>query len=171
MQKTDPVSVETAIAALDALTEAQCQVLDRVALHQTSKEIARDLGIAPNTVDQRLQSARRKLGTKDRASTARQYTLLKTICGQTICGSAAVDGSVFTFETESMDFSSDAAFRIEDASSAKQFYWERRGSILEALDAKFGRVGRLGAILICSLAIVVIVLVVTTISVTLGPLI
>lgn len=170
MQTTSTPSVQQAEAILDSLTAAQCEVLDRVVLHQTSKEIARELGIAPNTVDQRLKSARKKLNTIDRASTARRYTLLKTICGRTIYGSSAVDESIFAFERDVTESASDALFRVEDASAAKHFYWERQGSFLEALDARFGRLGRVGAVLLAALTIVLIILVVTSISVTLGAL-
>lgn len=56
---------------LDKLTEGQRECLRRVLLHQTSKDIARELGISPHTVDQRLRVATRALGVSSRIEAAR----------------------------------------------------------------------------------------------------
>lgn len=76
---------------LDAITPRQRSVLDLVLEHRTSKEIARELNIAPNTVDQRLNAARDKLGARDRAETARIYAQLLNICGESTYGFSVVD--------------------------------------------------------------------------------
>ncbi len=55
------------------LTEGQKQCLRLVDRHCTSKEIARELGISPFTVDQRLDSARRKLNADSRRSAAKIF--------------------------------------------------------------------------------------------------
>lgn len=56
------------------LSEGQLLCLRLVAQHRTSKEIARELGISEDTVDQRIASARRKLGAQSRAEAARILT-------------------------------------------------------------------------------------------------
>jgi len=53
------------------LSEAQRACLRRVFAHQTSKDIARELGISPHTVDQRLRTAARILGVAGRIDAAR----------------------------------------------------------------------------------------------------
>ena len=53
------------------LTEGQRDCLRRVLMHQTSKDIARDLGISPHTVDQRLRVATKTLGVSSRIEAAR----------------------------------------------------------------------------------------------------
>lgn len=62
---------------LDDLTLKQRECLEQVLLHRTSKQIAIALGISPYTVDQRLDSARRKLGVATRADAAQAYARLK----------------------------------------------------------------------------------------------
>lgn len=62
---------------LDDLTPKQRECLEQVLLHRTSKQIAIGLGISPYTVDQRLDSARRKLGVATRADAAQAYARLK----------------------------------------------------------------------------------------------
>jgi len=67
---------------LDELTAKQRQVLDLLIQHKTSKEIARELGISPHTVDQRIQFAREKLGVQSRSEAAVAYRRLIETCGQ-----------------------------------------------------------------------------------------
>jgi hypothetical protein len=57
-------------------------VLDLLIQHKTSKEIARELGISPHTVDQRIQFAREKLGVQTRSEAAVAYRRLLETCGQ-----------------------------------------------------------------------------------------
>jgi DNA-binding CsgD family transcriptional regulator len=65
------------------LSEKQKAVLDLVIRHKSSKEIARTLGISPYTVDQRITSARQKLGLNTRSELARAYIELKRVCEET----------------------------------------------------------------------------------------
>ena len=67
---------------LAGLTEKQREVLDLLIEHKTSKEIARQLGISPHTVDQRIQFAKEKLGASSRSEVALLYRRLVEICGQ-----------------------------------------------------------------------------------------
>lgn len=139
---------------LASLTPAQTEVLDRVLLHKTSKQIARELDIAPNTVDQRVKAAWMKLGVKSRASAAREYARLKSICGQTTYGSAGIPKSALSVDrgTES-DFDSKPPIRH-----------------LEGIDQRFGRFGRLGAILAIALVIALSAMLVLNVAITLSGL-
>lgn len=56
---------------IDKLTDGQKQCLRLVGQLKTSKEIARELGISPHTVDQRIKVAIRMLGVEGRADAAR----------------------------------------------------------------------------------------------------
>lgn len=64
---------------LDMLTAKQCECLELVLRHMTSKKIAIELGISPFTVDQRLDAARQKLGAATRQEAAITYMKLKKI--------------------------------------------------------------------------------------------
>ncbi len=60
------------------LTEGQKNCLRLVDDLLTSKEIARKLGISPFTVDQRLDSARKKLHAQSRKEAAKIYLAMET---------------------------------------------------------------------------------------------
>lgn len=60
-------------ALLRGLTDKQRDVLDLLVLHKTSKQIARDLGISPHTVDQRIATARKNFGVETRNALAAAY--------------------------------------------------------------------------------------------------
>ena len=62
---------------LEDLTEGQRQCLRLVLRHKTSKAIARDLGISPHTVDQRLRTAMRALGATSRVEAAQIHASLE----------------------------------------------------------------------------------------------
>lgn len=100
---------------LDRLTEKERAVLDLVLQHMPTKEIARELGLAPNTVDMRLRSAREKLGTTDRNATARVYTGLLEACGKTTCGPAVMVEPSQPAVTEVRDRRNEATFVLQDA--------------------------------------------------------
>lgn len=61
---------------LNVLTAKQREALDLLVQHKTSKEISRALGISPHTVDQRIHSAKRILGTATRGELAQKYLQL-----------------------------------------------------------------------------------------------
>ena len=56
---------------IEKLTEAQRVCLRMVLMHLSSKDIARELGISPHTVDQRLRMAIQVLGVANRFEAAR----------------------------------------------------------------------------------------------------
>jgi len=65
-----------AVDPFQGLTAKQCQVLDLLIEHRTSKEISRMLGISPHTVDQRIMLARAKLQVTSRSEVAQAYRRL-----------------------------------------------------------------------------------------------
>lgn len=75
---------ETAPVAPGGLTSRQCEVLDLLLQHRTSKEIARQLAISPHTVEQRIRLAKEKLGVHRRSDLASAYRELQSICGKSV---------------------------------------------------------------------------------------
>ena len=65
---------------LNLLTVKQRAALDLLVQHKTSKEISRVLGISPHTVDQRIDAAKRTLGTSTRGELAQRYLHLCEVC-------------------------------------------------------------------------------------------
>lgn len=58
---------------IERLSPGQLDVIERVALLMSSKEIARELGISHNTVDQRIKRIQSILNVRTRADAARMY--------------------------------------------------------------------------------------------------
>ena len=106
---------DRALELFERLTDRERAVLDCVLEHKTTKEIARDLGVSPNTVDQRLRSARQKLGTSDRNATARAYAGLLSLCGKTTCGSPVVFELSSAEQAPSQARREEATFVLHDA--------------------------------------------------------
>ena len=159
---------------LDRLSEKEREVLDLVIQHKPTKVIARELQIAPNTVDMRLKSARTKLATRDRNETARLYQYLITDCGKTTCGPSVIA----THRTEPLVANSErpigGTFVLEDSASfVLPAPWEkgRRQPLSEGLDNRFGRAWRVVAIPSMALGIALLVLALLAIAATLGALV
>lgn len=169
-----------AAGMLDSLTAGQVAVLALVVRHMTSKQIARELGIAASTVDQRVKALFAKLGVADRASAARRLIELNEICGRTIYGSSEIDGAaggrdsaprelaaeqsgpVF-FPKDSHGLHADGLFQVEHEPGMSRF--------LEVVDLRFGRLGRVGIVVAMSFALALLALVVTAIGAALSDLV
>lgn len=81
MSKTE---TRNAVDLLSELSEKQRDALDLLLHHKTSKEIARDLGISPHTVEQRLRGAKQRLGVSRRSDLATAYRQLLLLCEETV---------------------------------------------------------------------------------------
>lgn len=80
------VAVDEIENPLLSLTAKQREVLDLLIQHKTSKEISRQLGISPHTVDQRIMLARAKLGVATRGEVAQAYRRLVETYEQPVYG-------------------------------------------------------------------------------------
>ena len=69
----------------DNATDKQIEVLDLAASGMTSKHIARELGIVPRAVDQRIDVVRGKLGGMPRVDVLRHFRAWRATCGQATC--------------------------------------------------------------------------------------
>ena len=67
--------VDMTLSAIEKLNEGQRDCLRLVLAHHNSKEIARELGVSPHTVDQRLRTAMRVLGVQSRFEAARKFAV------------------------------------------------------------------------------------------------
>ncbi len=65
----------------DNLSERQVQTLTLVAEGLTSKEIGRELGVSPSTVDNHIRAAIDRLGAKNRQQAARMIQAAETAHG------------------------------------------------------------------------------------------
>ncbi len=108
---------------LASITPRQRAVMDLVIEHRTSKEIARELGIAPNTVDQRINAVRNRLGARDRAETARLYSNLLLICGETTCGFPVIAFDAEPPLSRSQEDGLSPVFTLNDASVLHAGSW------------------------------------------------
>jgi len=68
---------------IERLSEGERDCLRRVYAHQTSKDIARELGLSNHTVDMRLRTAIRKLGVSSRTEAAKLLHSLEEQAGLT----------------------------------------------------------------------------------------
>jgi DNA-binding CsgD family transcriptional regulator len=167
---------EEAAALLDQLTAKQVEVLDLLTEHLTSKLIARQLNIHPNTIDQRIAKVREVWGTVDRKDTLRRYRELQAICGKTTYGSEAVDGMSVEMEHDEspvldsdMFLTADSAEHIHDQVQDSSSSAERPFG-LQVLDVKLGKLGRLVLVLILAMGVAITFAAMLAISDALGRL-
>ncbi|MET0251477.1 MAG: helix-turn-helix transcriptional regulator [Novosphingobium sp.] len=143
------------------LTDKHREVLDRLLEHKSSKEIAIELGISPKTVDQRINSAARKLGTADRRETARAYGNLRQAWERTPYPYSYIPPQPSSGEDSGRETEA-AAFSLGDSQYfPRQAPWEIAPSTI--LPGMFhgpsGTVSRLAAILVLAAAMLVTALV------------
>jgi DNA-binding CsgD family transcriptional regulator len=172
----DVTDIAQARAMLDSLTGKQVEVLDRLVLHRTTKEIARELTIAPNTVDQRITAVRDKWGTINRKDTARLYGRLVELCGKPPYEFSRVDDGDEQADETDQDLPVDPVFVLSDARPLTRHPdWtgmQPSGLAgLEAFDARFGRAGRLAAVIVLALMMALTLAAALSIAATLGRLI
>lgn len=146
---------------LAGLTPKQRQVLDLLIEHKTSKEIARQLGISPHTVDQRIQFAKEKLGAANRNEAAALYRRLTEICGQ-----MTYDDSYVANAWAGLDngFGTQGSFAV---ARQRERTWPGEGSganlgsrqvVPELFEGRYGTLMRLGAIVGLAVFLVFLVL-------------
>lgn len=158
--------------ALELLTAKQVEVLDLLLQHKTTKQIARELSIAPNTVDARIAAVRDKWGTRDRKATARVYAQLLQTCEKSPCGFSPVANDLFDHHELFRDLPASPLFAVSDAQGFG--HWPARSerrTVLETLDAHFGKIGRVVAVLGLAMILAVILVASLAIADVLGNLV
>jgi DNA-binding CsgD family transcriptional regulator len=159
---------------LNKLTAKEREVLDQILLHKPLKLIAHDLGITLSAVDQRLKSARAKLGARDRNEAARIYAALLATCRESTYGfeamAAALDAHVFPPTEPPLR----SAFMFEDSASFQVVPSDCEvgpsRAVPEVLDEKFGRLWRVVVIPLFAIIIAVLALALIAMANSLGEL-
>lgn len=147
----------------EGLTDKQCEALDLVLCHMSSKEIAQHLGVSPRAVDQRLDAARLKLGAATRVEAAKIYQRhkLRSTCDQ-------ITSEPFPLPPEARqqhdDISADdePGFTLQDAGAWLGTFHEEGPGSPSAAELKpivLGKGLRLGLIVAGALAMMMLVLV------------
>ena len=143
-------AIGSEIDLLSGLTSKQRQVLDLVLAHKSSKEIARALSISPYTVDQRITAARHKLGVTTRGELAREYSRLRGICEETAYQDSHMVFPAFSGHQPCQDQQTNPVFMLSDSASVKMdapWHLDLEPRVdLEALDNRFGVLGRVAVI-------------------------
>ena len=154
---------------LSGLTPKQVEVLDRLLQHKTTKQIARELNIAPNTVDNRIVAVRDKWRTSDRKATARVYAQLLATCEKSSSGFSPLDADAGPDEELFSDLPGSPIFAVSDVHTFEHFSAiNGKWTGLEALDARFGKLGRVGAIVVLALMLAVTIISSLAIAAALG---
>jgi DNA-binding CsgD family transcriptional regulator len=132
---------------LAMVSDKQLEVLDLLLQHMTNKDIARELDIAPVTVEQRIAAIRGKWGTADRNETARLYGQLIGVYGRPIHGSSGMDRSEPMAEQPLPGLPQSSEFHLSDIVIDRDAVEAMRlAEGPEALDERFGKVWRVAAI-------------------------
>lgn len=149
---------ETAKQLLNQITPKQHAVMERVLALQTSKEIARSLGISPSTVDQRIAAVRDKLGAHDRAAAARAYSTLARLCEETTYGFSRIDTSPPKLEEQLQELPEQPHFELHDSG---MWSWDDpagQSAILKAVDRRFGKLGRIGLVVLTAVGLAIVMI-------------
>ncbi len=154
------------------LTPKQEEVLDLLLQHKTTKQIARELHIAPNTVDARIAAVREKWGTTDRKATARVYSHLLETCEKTPCGFSSLATDRLQNQELFRDLPGSPVFTVADAQTFGHWpvHPESR-TVLEALDSRFGKAGRVGAVLGLAMTLAITLVAMLAVAEVLGRLV
>lgn len=159
---------------LNQLTAKEREVLDHILLHKSLKVIAHDLSITLSAVDQRLKSARAKLGASDRNEAARTYSALLVTCRESTCGFEAVAAALEAHVVLPPEPASDSTFMLKDSATILVpplgYGSGQDGAVSEVLDEKFGRIWRVVAIPVFAICIAVIALALIAMANSLGEL-
>jgi hypothetical protein len=103
-------------------------------------------------------AVREKWGTRDRKETVRLYEMLLEACGKSPCGSSQVDPRTDNDLLLHRDLPRSGVFEFADAQTFADWNLaSRKQQGLEILDARFGKFGRIAAIVVLAAAIAVTV--------------
>lgn len=157
------------------LSPKERELLDHVLQHKSLKVIAHDLGVTVSAVDQRLKSARRKLGAADRNDAARLYSAALASCRESTCGLAEVGTTRESPLSQILEPPLRSTFTFQDSATidvAPPWFGRRqRGAVSEVLDEKFGRLWRVVAIPVFAVAIAMLALALMAMAKALSELI
>ena len=149
------------ISLLEALTSKQKEVLDLLVQHKTSKEIARELGISPHTVDQRIQFAKTKLNAATRGELAQEYRRLCAICDAMTYENSRIAETEEPAEIGTKDGGGPVppiSAQAESAPEAETGGTNDHSVVPEIFEGPYGNLMRIGTILLLALIILILAL-------------
>ena len=141
-------------ATFERLTDKHRAVMDLVCADFEHKEIARQLGISPRTVEQRMAAVREVLGTAGRGSTIRAYRHLQRLCGRATYGPVPLDSSSFGALALASDAGLDPVFTLARGPSLGDgLVTAQPAPMRPGADAAWGRVYRFGLIVFIAMCL------------------
>jgi DNA-binding CsgD family transcriptional regulator len=147
---------------LGRLSPKERELLDQILQHKSLKVIAHDLGVTPSAVDQRLKSARMKLGAADRNDAARRYSGLLASCRESTYGFQELGNEPESTVTDTSEPPSGSTFTFHDSATIEVVpsWFERRNRsvVPDFLDENVGRLWRVIAIPVFAVAIAMLAL-------------
>lgn len=157
--------MQTAADAIDSLTDKQCEALELVLRHMSSKEIAQQLNVSPRAVDQRLDAVRVKLGAATRLEAAKLYWMHRH-AGASDCLTSEPFSLPLDLPEQQESGGSDApGFTLHDAGHWPA-EWEERpmSAAAEPKPIVLGKALRFGLIIAGALALMVLILVMLAVA-------
>ena len=152
------MSPEDAFLLFDSLRDKQHETLVLAAKHLTSKQIAQELGLAPVTIDKRIEAIRARLGSIARADLLRLYSEWNLQYDRTIDGPTILD-CPRTERARVVSQPDDLALAFEDSLAFDaRASWERQTAWLQPgmKPSDLGIGGKLLAMLIGAVAILAV---------------
>lgn len=152
--------------SLDNLSLREHEVLEHLASHKTSKQIAIDLGVTENTVNKHIASVKAKWRTADRYETVRAFRAL--VEGDKIHPPQIPSRDEYLIEVPDAfaDLPRTAEFRLSDVLAKEPFRFPDSFAPagLEALDARFGKAWRIVAVPVVAFLIGMVMMVMIAIT-------
>lgn len=127
------------------LTENECLVFELLLAHKKSKQVARDLGLSPSAVEERIRSVRQKLGAADRTVAIQLYAAARDQHRNAVPRFQGVETAPFSDEELARELEGGPVYSLEDSQSWSG--WVTRPALLETFDDRFGMPGRICLIL------------------------
>lgn len=143
------------------LTEKQLETLDLLAKHMTSKEISRSLGISPHTVDQRIESAKRKFGASTRGELAQAYLRVRATYERLTHENPRIADPFLLAEQSPLDESEPISMYVEPEWAFRPEPRHDRSGYqvgLELFSGSHGTAYRISAIVLVALLLVIVIL-------------
>jgi len=141
---------------LGRLSPKERELLDQILLHKSLKVIAHDLGVTQSAIDQRLKSARSKLGAADRNDAARRYSGLLASCRESTYGFEELGTDPESPVTDISEPASGSTFTFHDSATFQVMPpWDggrQRSTVPEFLDENIGTLWRIVAIPVFAVA-------------------
>jgi DNA-binding CsgD family transcriptional regulator len=150
---------EESASLIADLTARQREVLDLLLQHKTSKEIARELGISPHTVEQRIRFAKEKLDVHRRSDLATAYRRHRMICDEVVYEESRIDRPAIPLPRDVRPIE---PFDLIDRNPPSSLRQDSTGTVLEVqlvpaiFEGPSGTLMRVGAVFAIAAATIIV---------------